>query len=481
MSAERKLPWIIKYRPKRIAEVVNQEDAKAKFVEWLKKWPNVSKRAVLLYGPPGCGKTSLVEAAAHEFGYELVEMNASDFRRKSDIERVAKRAASAHSLFGAKKKIVLLDEVDGIAGREDAGGLEAILQLIKTAGAPIVMTANDPWDTRLKPLRDVSEMIQFRRLSKHDVMKVLRRICENEGLVCEEQALEYIAERSEGDLRAAINDLQAIGEGFGKVTLDLARAMLRPRDREHDPFETLRNLFSARYAWQAKMALTQSQLDYEQAKLWLLENIANQYSDPEDLARAYDALSKADVYLGRIIKSNDWDLLAYAIDMMTAGVAMAAQNNPKDKYRWVKYSFPQKLLLLSKTKEVRAIRDDIARVIASHLHTSTAIVKSEVIPFLHVIFTTNPRYAAKLAIGLGLSEKMIELLAGPAKSEVLKYYREYKQQMESIARKEAEEVTQLKSQLQVYAEAGKEKEKRESKTKRKEKTATDLTAFFRKR
>ena len=187
------------------------------------------------------------------------------------------------------------------------------------------------------------------------------------------------------------------------------------------------------------------------------------------------------MYLGRIIKSNDWDLLAYAIDMMTAGVAMAAQNNPKDKYRWIKYSFPQKLLLLSKTKEVRAVRDDIARVIASHLHISTAVAKSEIIPFLHVIFTTNPKYAAKLAIGLGLSEKMIELLAGPAKSEVLKYYREYKQRMESIARKELEEVAQLKSQLQMYAEVGKEKERKESKTKRKEKTATDLTAFFRKR
>jgi len=484
MSSE-KLPWIIKYRPKRIAEVVNQEEAKAKFVEWLKRWPNVPKKAALLYGPPGCGKTSLVEAAANEFGYEVLEMNASDFRRRTDIERIAKRAATASSLFGKKRKIILLDEVDGIAGREDLGGLEAILQLIKITPTPIVMTANNPWDQRLKPLRDVSELIQFKRLSKRDVVRVLRMICEKEGLVCEEAALEYIAEKSEGDLRSAINDLQAVGEGYGKVTLSLVRELVKPRDREHDPFETLRNIFSAKYAWQAKMALSQSQLDYEQAKLWLLENIAYQYTDIEDLARAYEALSKADVYLGRIIKTGDWGLLAYAIDLMTAGVAMAAKNNPRDKYRWVKYSFPQRLLMLSKTKDVRAIRDDIARIVASHLHISTALAKNEVLPLLKVIFTSNPEYAAKLAIGLGLSERMIEYLAGAYKNEVLRIYRKLKEAIRQEAAK-----AEMK---QVMAEAKKEtaatqsqaaaakKTSRRRREKEKESGATSLLSFVKKK
>ncbi len=465
MSTERRVPWIIKYRPKRIEEVVNQEEAKMKFVSWLRKWPNVQKRAALLYGPPGCGKTSLVEAAANEFGYELIEMNASDFRRKTDIERIAKRAATTSSLFGSAKKIILLDEVDGISGREDSGGLEAILQLIKISPSPIVMTANDPWDQSLKPLRDASEMIKFDRLKKQDVVRVLRRICEAEGLMCEEEALEYIAERSEGDLRSAINDLQAVGEGYGKVTLSLVKALVRPRDREHDPFETLKNLFSAKYAWQAKMALSQSQLDYDQLRLWLLDNIALQYTDPEDRARAYEALSRADIYMGRIIKTGDWDLLAYAIDMMTAGVAMAAKNNPKDKYRWVKYTFPQRLTLLARTKEVRAIRDDLARILASHLHISTSLAKSEIIPLLHVVFMTNPEYAAKLAVGLGLSEKMIEFLAGPEKTTVLKYYREFKEAIQRQALQQAISTQQV-------AKPEKEKPKPSTKTSKKVKSET---------
>jgi len=486
MSSE-KLPWIIKYRPKRIAEVVDQEEAKAKFIEWLKRWPNVPKKAALLYGPPGCGKTSLVEAAANEFGYEVLEMNASDFRRRTDIERIAKRAATASSLFGKKRKIILLDEVDGIAGREDSGGLEAILQLIKITPTPIVMTANNPWDQRLKPLRDVSELIQFKRLSKRDVIRVLKMICEKEGLVCEEAALEYIAEKSEGDLRSAINDLQAVGEGYGKVTLTIVRELVKPRDREHDPFETLRNIFSAKYAWQAKMALSQSQLDYDQAKLWLLENIAYQYTDIEDLARAYEALSKADVYLGRIIKTGDWGLLAYAIDLMTAGVSMAAKNNPKDKFRWVKYSFPQRLLMLSKTKDIRAIRDDIAKIVASHLHISTALAKNEVIPLLRVIFTSNPEYAAKLAIGLGLSEKMIEYLAGAYKNEVLRIYRKLREEIRQEAAKaemaQAIGEAQKKVPTQPVQQPATTTRKSTSSKKKREKEggATSLLSFVKKK
>ena len=188
MSPERKIPWIIKYRPKRIEDVINQEEAKSKILEWLRKWPNVDKKALLLYGPPGCGKTSLVEAIANEFGYEVLEMNASDFRRKEDIERIAIRASTIQSLFGGgKRKLILLDEVDGIATKEDAGALEAIKELVKKTKVPIFMTANNPWDQKLKVLREVAELVPFKKLSKRDLMKLLLRICKIGRASCRER------------------------------------------------------------------------------------------------------------------------------------------------------------------------------------------------------------------------------------------------------------------------------------------------------
>ncbi|MEM0490338.1 MAG: replication factor C large subunit [Ignisphaera sp.] len=461
----RKLPWTIKYRPKSINDVIDQDEAKKKILDWIKKWPNVDKKALLLYGPPGVGKTSLIEAIANDLGYELVELNASDNRRKTDIERIAIRTSLSKSLKGYKNKLVLLDEVDGIAVKDDVGGLEAVKVLIESSSIPVIMIANNPWDPKLRELRELCEMVQFKKLSKTDMKKFLQKICVNEGLECEEEALDYIVERSEGDMRAAINDLQAVGEGQNRITIDMVKLLLRPRDKERDPFETLRMIFSANFSWQAKMALNQSQLDYEQLKLWLEENIPYQYQNANDLSRAYEALSRADVYMGRIIRTGDWDLLSYAIDLMTAGVAFSAKNNPKDKYKWTKYSFPQRITLLSKLKEVREIFDDLAKIIATRLHISTSTAKNEVIPFLRSIFASNTLLAAKIAYSMGFSEKIIEFLAGPNKQQVLEYYRQIKKRVEN------ESLSELNNKKQRTAE---------EKTKKLEKTSRDLLSFTKK-
>jgi replication factor C large subunit len=418
MSERSRLPWIIKYRPKRIEDVVDQEEAKKLFLPWLRSWLQgriPEKRAALFYGPAGVGKTSLVEAAANEYGLELIEMNASDFRRKSDIERVAKIAATQYSLFGKRKKIILLDEVDGISATADRGGLDAILELIKVTVHPIVMTANDPWDQKLKPLRDASLMVPFYRLSERYVVQVLKRICAAENIYCEDEALKLIAQRCEGDLRSAINDLQAIAEGYGKVTVDLARNLVVSRDRQYSPWEMLRNLFMARYAWQAKRAVTHADLDYDTLLQWINENIAVQYTHPEDIWRAHEALARADIYLGRIKKTLSWDLLSYVFDLAGAGVALARR---RSKFKWAKYQFPQKILMLAKTKEVREVRDAIAEVLARRLHISKATARREVIPILQIIFRERPDYAARIAIGYNLTDNMIKYLAGPLASKV---------------------------------------------------------------
>lgn len=415
----RRIPWIIKYRPKRIGDVVNQDNAKKQFIEWLQSWlkGRPRKKAVLLYGPAGCGKTSLVEAAANEYRLEVVEMNASDFRRKKDIERIAETAARMRSLF-ARGKIILLDEVDGISGVADKGAIDAILHLIETSRYPIVMTANNPWDQKLRPLREAVLMIQFKRLSDRDVIMVLKRICQLERIECDDQALREIAKRSEGDLRSAINDLQAIAEGYGKVTLSLVRMLSAYRTREYAPFEALQKMFNAKYIFQAKAAITQANIDYETMMTWINEHVPTYYEDPEEISRAYDALSRADVYMGRIKKTGSWDLLSYVFDLMGPGVAFARKVY---RYRWKPFRSPRRLQLLAETKRSREIREGIAMALAPRLATSRRTVKRDVIPYLRVIFTENPKYAARIALAYNLTEEMVRWLAGPRAREVLAY------------------------------------------------------------
>ena len=349
-------------------------------------------------------------------------MNASDFRRRQDIERIALIAAQQRSLF-SRGKIILLDEVDGLSGTADRGALDAILHLIEVSRYPIVMTANDPWDPKLRPLRNAAKLISFNRLRETHVLVVLKKICAMERLECEDDALKLIAKRSEGDLRSAINDLQAIGQGYGKVTVALAQNLLTYRYREYTPFEALRMLFNARYIWQAKAAVSQANLDYDMLIQWINENIPNYYSDPEEIWRAYEALSRANVYLGRIIKSGSWDLLSYVFDMIGPGIAFARKTY---RYKWTKFKFPEKITLLAKTKRSREIRDGIARALAPRLLTSRKRILSDVLPYLHAIFQVNPEYGVRIALGYDLTEDMVKQLAGPRANEALMYYRKLK-------------------------------------------------------
>lgn len=433
-----KIPWVIKYRPKKLSEFVNQEEALEKIKTWIKGWLSgkPEKKAALFYGPPGSGKTSIVEALCREYGFQLIEMNASDYRREQDIERVAKLASVQRGLF-ASKRIILLDEIDGLAltGGADEGAIEAIVELIETTKNPVIMTANNPWDLVFRPLRDYSLMIEFKRLSKSNVLEVLRRICAAEKLSCDDKALNFIAEKSEGDLRSAINDLEAVAEGGGKITEEIAKQLLRARDRILEPFEVVRKIFWSKYVWQAKLSATQTDLDPDTLMEWINENLPRQITDPEDLWRAYEALARADVYRGRVVRTGSWDLLAYVTELMTAGVALAPRNDPKSKFRWVKYQFPEKIRLMSHTKEARALRDGIASIVGEHIHASKAKVLKDVLPYIKIIFENNVEEAAKIAISLNLTDPMIKYLSPSTSDDIITRVRELRKAIRAEAKR----------------------------------------------
>jgi replication factor C large subunit len=418
--AKGRVPWVIKYRPRRIEDVVDQDQAKDILIPWFKQWAQgriPAKRAALLYGPPGVGKTSLVEAIANEFNFEMVELNASDYRRASDIRRTVGVAAFRKPLWG-KGVIILLDEIDGISPREDAGGLQELLRIIPETRNPIVMTANDPWKDQLKPLREVSLLVEFKPLSKRDIIALLERICRLEGLLCDREALSYIAEKSEGDVRAAINDLQAVAEGYGKVTMSLVREIVRGREKKVTLWKTLSDVFYGKYSWAVKRAVSNSEEDYETLIAWINDNIPAKYQHPEDLFRAYDALSRATLFLNRAKFGGDWSLLSYVFDLMGPGVTFA-RRHPHGKGR---YQYPQRIKLLAQLREVRETRENLAAKLASRLLMSRASVKREVLPYLFIVFreAPTPVPAASLAISYGLSEKEIKFLAGTRYREVIK-------------------------------------------------------------
>ncbi len=398
--------WVEKYRPKKIADVIGNEEAKTAFVEWLKNKRH-TKKAVLLYGPPGVGKTTLVNAAANEFKFRVIEMNASDTRSEKAINAVAGPATAFVALdtFSTESKgnILFMDEVDGIAGNEDRGGVSAIIKIIETSRIPVIMAANDPDLEKLRPLKKVAGLIRFQQVRIPLIIATLQKICQKEHITAEFEALEHIAQNSRGDVRSAINDLQSLAETTKTLTLqDTMMLSLRNKDISMD--DTLRGYFSAKSLLEASMLLSRSSVDYDDLLMAVGDNLPLRYTGPAKLAEAYDFVSQADMFRGRIGTEN-WHLLKYFFNSL----AQAAAVQPESYQPFKLISPPIRILSLFWTKGKRTMLEGICAKIGERCHVSRKTAKEDFIPHLKILIAKQK--AEPVISWLELEPEEVEFLA----------------------------------------------------------------------
>ncbi len=379
------LLWVEKYRPKKIEDIIGNEEAKASFVEWLKT-KRKSKKAALLYGPPGVGKTALVNAAAREFGFTIIEMNASDTRSEKAINAVAKPATSYVALDNfstgqtkGKGNLLFLDEVDGIAGNEDRGGVSAIIKIVEEALTPVIMAANDPDVEKLRPLKKVCQLIRFQQIRIPLVIALLQKICVLEHIKADFDGLERIAQNSRGDVRSAINDLQSLSEENHSLTLE-DTAMLSSRNKDISMDDTLRGFFSAKSIAEVSSLLSYSSVDYDDFLLSVSDNLPRRYTDAAELATAYDFVSQADVFRGRI-GTEYWHLLKYFFN----DLSQAAAVNPQSYKPFEFISPPIRIITLFWTKGKRTMLDSICGKIGAKCHVSHSKAKHDFVPFVKML------------------------------------------------------------------------------------------------
>ncbi len=219
MSSIAELLWAEKYRPRSLDEIVNQEE----IVKRLKKFVEEKNMPHLLFvGPPGTGKTTAAHALAHDLYGEnylqyMLELNASDERGIDTIRTKVKEFARSRTPPGVPFKIVLLDEADNMT----ADAQQALRRLMEmyTASTRFILIANFP-SKIIEPIQSRCALFRFTPLKKEDVIARLKWICEQEKCKYTEEGLETIYEISEGDMRRAINVLQAAA-AIGTVTPDI--------------------------------------------------------------------------------------------------------------------------------------------------------------------------------------------------------------------------------------------------------------------
>lgn len=346
-----------KYAPKKIEESIGNEEAKETIRRWILNWLAGNKRRpILVHGPPGVGKTSIAYAIACQYDLEIVEMGASDLRNREKVEQIVFTASGTGTLSG-KKRLILIDDVDIFIGKKDTGGLGMVVKTLKEANCPVLLTATDVWDRKLAPIRAECERVEFKKVSRASIRKLLADVARKEKLGIGEKEIDAIAENSNGDVRSALIDLQA------------ARPSIR--EREADIFWRVRTVFKSSTCAEARDAL-KGDVDYEMLNLWIEENIPEEYEKNEDLANAFFWLSRSDIFFGRT-GSGSWIMLKYALDLMTAGIALA-KSQPYRKF--TKYQYPGYLRKMGISVAARAMMKSIGMKVGKVVHANAADARS---------------------------------------------------------------------------------------------------------
>ncbi|XP_015479279.1 replication factor C subunit 1 isoform X1 [Parus major] len=349
-----RLLWVDKYKPVSLKAIIGQQGEQScanKLLRWLRNWhkntfedgqakpsktgskdDGTGFKAALLSGPPGVGKTTTAALVCKELGYSYVELNASDTRSKNSLKEVVAESLNNTSIkdfcSGASssvsgKHVLIMDEVDGMAGNEDRGGIQELIGLIRHTKIPIICMCNDRNHPKMRSLVHYCLDLRFQRPRLEQIKGAMMSIAFKEGLKIPPPAMQEIILAANQDIRQVLHNLNMWCAKDKSLTYDEAKtdASRAKKDIKLGPFDVVRKVFAAGEEAARMSLIDKSDLffhDYSLAPLFVQENYVhvkpaaaggNLKKHLVLLSRAADSICDGDIVDRQIRSKQNWNLL----------------------------------------------------------------------------------------------------------------------------------------------------------------------------